>query len=212
MSPTNAMVVIEIAKNGNGTDIVNIIPAKDRQLLQHANKSDEWLDGRLDQKDLSHHPVSPKVPAEGDFSDFQPNDNSNIALSDSGNNGELSRMHGGVTGQVLAPVPVGEDVSCRASSGGHAEHSCCIFVACSKYLVAKAFASSAMRPPRLESWSMTAVLPSSFDRALIASNMAPSSLWYAIANVAQSSSSRAILAVSVLGVAAMVIPLKVFRS
>ncbi|MDE1545915.1 hypothetical protein PTW32_10835 [Dechloromonas agitata] len=68
----NALVVVEISKNGSGTDIVNVIASRDRQLNQYKKRSDAWLDGRLNQEGQSHHPVNNTVPAEGGFSDFQP--------------------------------------------------------------------------------------------------------------------------------------------
>ena len=66
-SDRNYLVVLEVAKNGNGTDVVNIITTRDRGLTQYRKKSAEWLDGRR-----SHHPVNPEVPAEGEISVFQP--------------------------------------------------------------------------------------------------------------------------------------------
>ncbi len=72
-SDKNYLVVLEVAKNGNGTDVVNIITTRDRGLKQYRKKSAEWLDGRR-----SHHPVSPETPAEGEVSVFQPSGENNI--------------------------------------------------------------------------------------------------------------------------------------
>jgi hypothetical protein len=69
----NYLVVLEISKNGNGTDVVNIITTRDRGLKQYRNKSAEWLDGRR-----THHPVNHEVPAEGEISVFQPSGRNNI--------------------------------------------------------------------------------------------------------------------------------------
>jgi hypothetical protein len=58
---TNALIVVEIAKNGTGTDIVNVIASDDRQLRQHERKSTEWLEGRP-----TPHPIaSDEAHAEG---------------------------------------------------------------------------------------------------------------------------------------------------
>lgn len=69
----NYLLVLEIAKNGNGSDVVNIITTRDRGLKRHREKSSEWLEGRrsliLDTK-RSH--------AGGDISDVQPSGSSNI--------------------------------------------------------------------------------------------------------------------------------------
>lgn len=66
----NALVVIEIAKNGTGTDIVNILSSDDRKLKQHERKSIEWLEGRPN----PHPQASDETSAGGDFSDVQPSD------------------------------------------------------------------------------------------------------------------------------------------
>lgn len=75
---SNALMILEIAKNGTGTDIVNIIPADARKLKQHERKSTEWLEGRQG-KSQTPHQVSPRTPAEGEFSDLQPSGDANIA-------------------------------------------------------------------------------------------------------------------------------------
>lgn len=70
----NALVVIEIAKNGNGTDIVNMIAAGDRQVRQFERRSAEWLEGRH-----SLIPAAERSPAGGEVSDVQPLSNGNVA-------------------------------------------------------------------------------------------------------------------------------------
>ncbi len=63
----NALVVIEISKNGTGTDIANMISAGDRQLKQYERRSSEWLEGRH-----SLIQVAEGNPAVGDVSVVHP--------------------------------------------------------------------------------------------------------------------------------------------
>lgn len=72
-SDENYLLVLEIAKNGNGSDIVNIIITRDRGLRRHREKSSEWLEERR-----SLILTAKRNPAGGEFSDVQPSSPSNI--------------------------------------------------------------------------------------------------------------------------------------
>lgn len=64
----NYLLVLEIAKNGNGTDVVNVITTRDRGLRKHRQNSSEWLEGRQ-----TPHPQTPGgVSAGGDISVVHP--------------------------------------------------------------------------------------------------------------------------------------------
>lgn len=64
----NYLLVLEIAKNGNGTDVVNVITTRDRGLRKHRQNSSEWLEGRQ-----TPHPQAPGgVSAGGDISVVHP--------------------------------------------------------------------------------------------------------------------------------------------
>lgn len=64
----NYLLVLEIAKNGNGADVVNVITTRDRGLRKHRQNSSEWLEGRQ-----TPHPQTPGgASAGGDISVVHP--------------------------------------------------------------------------------------------------------------------------------------------
>lgn len=72
----NNLIVLEVAKNGNGTDIVNVITTKDRGMNQYRGKTAARLEGRL----APHPQVSEETPAGGDkFSAVQRAADSSVA-------------------------------------------------------------------------------------------------------------------------------------
>lgn len=74
----NALVVLELAKNGTGTDIVNVLAARDREVKRMERKSAEWLEGRRP----TLIQAAERSPAGGEISDVQPIGTASLGSND----------------------------------------------------------------------------------------------------------------------------------
>lgn len=101
-SKSTPLAIVEISKNGNGTDIVNVIPAKKRTIQRHREETAKWLEGRHG-LGPTPHPVGPEgTPAEDAFSDFQPLDKTSVGQKA----GDFNQDASGTPGENgLSPNP-----------------------------------------------------------------------------------------------------------